>query len=139
MEGARGASRWSRSAVPVTPWALVAIGGLVAAAIDLGYACAFWAARAGLPPSRVLQSIAAGLWGPAAFAGGAATAALGLLLHVGIALAVAGVYYFAARHTSRPAERPWLFGAAYGLGVYAIMTYVVVPLSAAGPGSTDAV
>ena len=34
-------------------------------------------------------------------------------------------------------QRPVLCGAGYGLLLYAIMNYVVVPLSAAGPGSKD--
>ncbi len=30
-------------------------------------------------------------------------------------------------------RRPWTFGALYGVGVYLVMTFVVVPLSAANP------
>ena len=34
-------------------------------------------------------------------------------------------------------ERPVPLGAAYGLLLYVLMNYIVLPLSAAGPGSTD--
>jgi len=34
-------------------------------------------------------------------------------------------------------QRPVLCGAAYGLLLYGVMNYIVVPLSAAGPGSKD--
>jgi hypothetical protein len=59
----------------------VVAGGLVAGAFDIVYACAFWWWKAGEPPPRIFQSVAAGLLGPASFEGGAATAALGLGLH----------------------------------------------------------
>jgi hypothetical protein len=34
-------------------------------------------------------------------------------------------------------ERPVPLGAAYGLLLYVLMNYIVLPLSAAGPASTD--
>ncbi len=61
--------------------AIVVAGGLVAAAFDIAYAGTFWAIRADLPFQRILQSVAAGVLGDASFAGGAATATLGLALH----------------------------------------------------------
>lgn len=114
--------------------ALVAGAGLLAGALDIAYACAYWAVKNGTPPSRIFQSVAAGLLGSAAFSGGPATAALGLTLHFGIAMTIAVVYYAAARNRTVLWRRPWLFGALYGLLVYGVMNYVVVPLSAAGAG-----
>jgi hypothetical protein len=46
-------------------------------------------------------------------------------------------YYLAARRLPLLRERVFLCGAVYGLFLYAVMNYVVVPLSAAGPGSKD--
>jgi hypothetical protein len=46
-------------------------------------------------------------------------------------------YYLVARRWPLLTRRPGLFGAAYGLLLYFIMNYVVVPLSAAGSGSKD--
>lgn len=115
-------------------WAPVVVAGLVAGAIDIGYAAAFWFVRAGTPPRRIFQSVAAGLLGPAAFTGGTSSAALGLLLHFGIALVVAVVFAVAARAWPRLVRQPWRWGVLYGLAVYVVMTYVVVPLSAAGGG-----
>ena len=80
-------------------------------------------------PVRVLQGIASGLLGPAAFSGGAMTAALGLLLHFVIAFAVAGVYYFASRRWRLLVRQPIVFGILYGIGVYWVMNAIVLPLS----------
>lgn len=115
----------------------VAAGGVVAATLDIGYAWAFWALKAGVSVERIFQSVAAGLLGTAAFEGGAATAALGLALHYGNALTMACVYYLAARRWDGLRRRPVRYGAAYGLLLYGVMNYIVVPLSAAGRGSRD--
>ncbi len=111
------------------------LGGLAAGVIDIAYACIFWAVKAGVPPTRIFQSVAAGVLGrEAAVAGGAGTAALGLALHFFIALTVAAVYFAGARYAAALWRRPWAFGALYGVAVFGVMHYVVVPLSAAGGG-----
>jgi uncharacterized membrane protein YagU involved in acid resistance len=115
----------------------VLAGGLVAGTLDIVYACAFWALKAGVPPRRILQSVAAGLLGRASFEGGAATAALGLALHFLIATSMSAAYYLVARRWPLLWRRPVPCGAAYGLILYGVMNYIVVPLSAAGPGSKD--
>lgn len=119
----------------VPPSLAVAAGGLAAGVIDMTYACTFWAIKAGVRPTRIFQSVAAGLLGrQAAVAGGASTAALGLALHFFIALTVAVVYYTGARYAEALWRRPWMFGSLYGVGVFGVMHYVVVPLSAARGG-----
>ena len=112
-------------------------GGLLAGTLDIVYACVFWAVRADIPPTRIFQSVAAGLLGEASFQGGASTAALGLFLHFLIACTMALVYYVAARRWPVFARRPVPLGVAYGLLLYVVMNLVVVPLSAASPGSRD--
>jgi uncharacterized membrane protein YagU involved in acid resistance len=121
-------------AFPTIAWRPVLVAGVVAGAIDIGYACGFWVVRAGTPPTRILQSVAAGLLGPAAFVGGLAAAALGLLLHFAIAVVVAVVFVTTARRWPALARQPWRWGLLYGLAVYVVMNHVVVPLSAAGGG-----
>jgi hypothetical protein len=118
-------------------WAPVLWGGIVAGALDIAYAVLFWAIKAGVPARRIFQSVAAGLLGEASFAGGTATAALGLALHFLIATSMSATYYLVARRWPLLWQRPILCGAGYGLILYGIMNYVVVPLSAAGPGSKD--
>ncbi len=84
-----------------------------------------------------MQSVAAGLLGEASFTGGRATAALGLALHYFIAISMSVAYYLVSRRWPVLWQRPVACGAAYGLLLYGIMNYVVLPLSAAGPRSND--
>ncbi|HEX3766368.1 MAG TPA: hypothetical protein VHW23_47070 [Kofleriaceae bacterium] len=120
-------------------YAVLAIlsGGAIAGMLDIAFACTFWSIKAGVAPTRILQSVAAGLLGAASFQGGAATAALGMVLQLVIATGMAAVYYAVARRWPLLVRRPVAGGAGFGLAAYAVMNYVVVPLSAARPGSHD--
>jgi hypothetical protein len=125
------------SSLPVRqqhPAAYVIAGGLIAGTLDIAYACIFWAMKAAVPVQRIFQSVAAGLLGKASFQGGAATAALGLALHYFIATTMSVVYYLVARRWPLLGQRPVLCGAGYGLILYGVMNYIVVPLSRAGHG-----
>jgi hypothetical protein len=113
----------------------VLAGGFVAGTLDIAYACLFWALKSDVPVQRILQSVAAGLLGEASFEGGGGTAALGLALHYVIALSMSVTYYLLAHRWPLLWQRPFLCGAGYGLLLYVIMNYIVVPLSAAGSGS----
>ena len=119
------------------PWAWVLIGGLVAGTFDITYACTFWAIKRGVAPTRVFQSVASGLLGDASFTGGARTAALGLFLHYFIATSMAVTYWLFARKWTDLWQKPWVYGPLYGVLLYGIMNYIVVPLSAANPGSRN--
>jgi hypothetical protein len=110
-------------------------GGLVAGAIDITYACVFSYVWRGVPPARILQSVASGALGKASYEGGATTAALGLLLHFLIALAWAAVYYLASRRLTVLGRAPYLCGVVYGLLIFAAMNYAVIPLSRAPFGA----
>jgi uncharacterized membrane protein YagU involved in acid resistance len=119
------------------PVVLVLAGGCIAAALDIVFACVYWALSNDVAPSRILQSVAAGVLGQSSFEGGFASAALGLVLHFLIVLVMALAYYAAALRLAALRERAVLFGAAYGLVLYAIMNYVVVPLSRAATGPRE--
>ncbi|HKC41027.1 MAG TPA: hypothetical protein VKC15_15915 [Gemmatimonadales bacterium] len=119
------------------PSAYVLLGGLVAGSFDITYACTFWYLKRGVLPSRVFQSVAAGLLGDASFTGGWRSAALGLALHYFIATSMAVTYYLFARRWSDLWEKPFVYGPIYGVLLYGIMNYIVVPLSAANPGSRN--
>jgi uncharacterized membrane protein YagU involved in acid resistance len=108
-------------------------GGFAAAALDIVNAMVFWNLYAGAKPSAILQSIAAGIQGKAAFAGGATSAALGLALHFLIMGGMAAVYWLACRRWPWMITRPVTAGVGYGLVTWVAMNYVVVPLSRATP------
>jgi hypothetical protein len=107
-------------------------GGLLVGTLDLVFACGWWAIAAGVAPMRILRSIAAGVLGEASFAGGLRSAALGGALHYAIATAMVLAYALVATRLPGLARHPWRWGPPYGLFLYALMNYVVVPLSAAG-------
>lgn len=107
----------------------ILVGGLIAGAIDITYAVGFSAYR-GVAPARILQSVASGLLGSPAYQGGAATAALGLLLHFLLMLIIAAIFYVASLRLRFLVARPVLWGAIYGFLVYWVMNLVVLPLSA---------
>jgi len=121
------------------PWQWVLAGGLVAGTFDITYACVFWWLKRGVLPTRVFQSVASGLLGDASFTGGWRTALLGLALHYSIAMSMAVTYYLFARKWSELWQKPWVYGPLYGVLLYGIMNYIVVPLSAANPGSRNLV
>ena len=111
----------------------ILLGGLVGGFFDITYAIVFSYLRAKVPPTRLLQSVASGLLGPAAFDGGVPTAALGLALHFFIALVAATVYVLASQRLPILIREPLWCGLAYGAGIYAFMNLVVLPLSRTAP------
>ena len=112
----------------------IALCCLIAGTLDLSDALIFYYFR-GVPPTRILQGIAAGILGRPSFTMGTHSALLGLLLHYFIATTVATIYIFASRRL--PLSRhPFLWGGLYGIVVYIVMNYVVFPLSKIGPRPT---
>jgi hypothetical protein len=112
------------------------VGWLVAATCDICYATGFSYWYRGTAPSRILQSVASGVLGAEAYQGGARTAALGLGLHYFNALLITAIFFAAAALVPALVRRPVVTGIAYGLVVYLVMNYVVVPLSRIGPRPT---
>lgn len=121
---------------PLTMSQALLFGGLTVGTLDILDAFIFNGVRSGVSPTRILQFIASGVLGRESFNGGAATAALGLLLHYFIAFVVVAVYLFASQRLPVLARQPFVFGPLYGLAVHLVMHYAVVPLSAVtrGPG-----
>jgi uncharacterized membrane protein YagU involved in acid resistance len=113
-----------------TSRALLAIlfAGLLSGCLDITAAFITWWPR-GVKPSRLLQGIAAGWLGPASFNGGTATAGLGLAFHFLIAFTAAAVFFVVSRKLTFIVRRPILAGALYGIAVYLVMYWVVMPLS----------
>jgi len=111
----------------------ILVGGLIAATFDIVQVTIFYAFK-GVDWIRIPQSVASGLLGKASYSGGMSTVALGYGLHYAISLVMAAVYVLAARRLDILVRRPWLMGTLYGLGLYVVMTYVVVPLSMAKGG-----
>jgi hypothetical protein len=105
-------------------------GGGIAASCDIVYACVVSALLADISPTQVLQSVASGLLGQRAFEGGASAALLGLVAHYAILFVAAALYVAASRRWPWLRQRAVPCGLLFGLGIYLVMNFVVVPLSA---------
>jgi uncharacterized membrane protein YagU involved in acid resistance len=110
----------------------IVFGGLIAGTFDISYAFIFYYLRRGITPVRILQSVASGALGQDAFKGGARTAALGLVFHFLIATIAAAVYYLASRPLRFLVNQAIICGPLYGVCIYLVMNFVVLPLSAIG-------
>jgi hypothetical protein len=78
-----------------------------------------------------LQYVASGVMGNAAYAGGLATALLGLIIELVMTIIIAGIFILGAERI--PLLRRYVIPGSllYGLGVFFVMTFIVQPLSAA--------
>ena len=112
------------------------VGGLFAGTLDIAYAILFSYFRAGISPTRILQSVASGLLGRDAYSGGLTIAALGLGLHFLIAFTATAAFFTGARWFPILISHPIISGVIYGVLIYAIMNYVVIPLSRFPPRAT---
>jgi hypothetical protein len=116
------------------PWGRIFVAtALIAGTLDIIYAIAFSYVRSGTSPSRLLQSVAYGALGRNAYSGGALTAALGLGFHFLIAFTITAVFFVATSHYPSLSRRPLITGSVFGIGVYVVMNFVVIPLSRIGP------
>jgi hypothetical protein len=106
----------------------ILLGGFIAGTIDIGAA----ALINFISPLLILHFIAGGLLGKAALAGGAAVGVLGLGLQWAMSLLIAAVYVVACGRLPVLRRRWIASGVAYGVVVFFVMNYVVVPLSAWG-------
>ena len=83
---------------------------------------------------RILQSIASGIFGKSAYAGGMETALYGLLFHYIIATSWAAAYFFVFPIIPFFRTQKMLSGLLYGVVVWLVMNLVVLPLSNVGQG-----
>jgi hypothetical protein len=109
--------------LPTIFWA-----GLLCGAIDITAAFVTWVPR-GATPMGILQGIASGLLGSKSFEGGWPTAMLGAAIHFFIAFSAAAVFYLASRKFFFLTQRPILSGLFYGVAVYLVMYWIVMPLA----------
>jgi uncharacterized membrane protein YagU involved in acid resistance len=111
----------------------ILIAGTIAAVLDAAFAFVAYVVIAGRYNfESLLQYIASGLLGHEAFAHHGLTgwliAVLGFVLHFGISLSVAGVFYITLRRFADTPARAVTVGLLYGAAVWMFNTAVVLPL-----------
>ena len=122
----------------LSPARAILYGTIVIGTLDIVDAFAFFGLRSGSTPMRILQSIASGWLGRAAYTGGARAAALGAVTHYFIAFGIVATYFVASRRMSVLIRHPIVCGIVYGLLVYLFLNRVVIPLSAIGAAAGPA-
>jgi hypothetical protein len=110
----------------------ILIGGLIAGILDLSSAIIITLYYHG-NVTRMLQGIASGALGKAAFEGGPGTAALGVGFHFLIAFTATTVFYLASRKIGFLTEQAVVAGVLYGIAVYLFMYLGVQPLAGLHP------
>ena len=110
----------------------IVAGGLAAGLLDLVDALVAYKLAFGMSPVVIYQFVASGLLGKAAYAGGPAMALLGLAIHFLIAFTAAAVFVLASERLPQLRRDAVGWGLAFGLAVFAVMTFVVIPLSRIG-------
>lgn len=109
----------------------IALGGMFIFIVQLVHIWIVATLIQGSPFITVSQYFASGALGESAFAGGAVTALLGVLFHLIVSFAIAAVFNLSADRS--PLLRRYAIAGSllYGLGVYIVMNFIVLPLSAA--------
>ncbi|MEO5560200.1 MAG: hypothetical protein ABIO49_10055 [Dokdonella sp.] len=110
-------------------WLQVFLGGLLIALGDMSFAIAVWFGWNAAGIVRVFQSIAVGVLGKASYDGGVPTAILGAALHLIMATLFVAIYTLVARRAPAILRKPFVLGPAYGVVIYLVMNFVVMPLS----------
>jgi hypothetical protein len=113
------------------PGAAIFWGGFIAGTLDIASA-AITTVMGGGSPIRMLQGIAYALIGVGAFKGGLGTALLGLACHFSITFGAAAAYWMVSRMMPVLIKKAVACGLLYGIVVYGITNYVIVPLSRIG-------
>ena len=104
----------------------IVAAGLTVGVLDISSAFVIWWQR-GVAVRRGLQGIAAGLLGANSYDGGLLTAGLGLSLHFFVAFVVVSIFYLASRKIDFLTIHPGVSGVLYGIGVYIVMYWFVLP------------
>jgi hypothetical protein len=124
-------NRFSRSGRQSATLAIL-WGGGIAGTLDILSAAIDTTLR-GHDPIMMLKGIASALIGKGnAFNNGFAPALLGLACHFAIAFGAAAAYYMVSRKLRILVERPVICGLLYGVVVFLVTNYVIVPLSRIG-------
>lgn len=104
----------------------IVIATLIAGTLDILSAFVF-AGMAGMKPLAVLRFVASGPFGASPGAS-LAWAATGLAVHFAIMACMAGAYMVAARNIPALLRHPILAGLAYGLVLWLVMYWIVLPM-----------
>lgn len=103
---------------------------LVAGTLDMTGAIVVWSfILQKVTPLQILQGIASGIFGKAAFTGGSAIAVYGVFFHYIIAFSFTTLYFLVYPQIPFLQKQKLISGLLYGVFAWAFMNYIVLPLS----------
>lgn len=113
--------------------AAILVSGLIVGTFDAIAASLFSYGFSGGSPASVFRYVASGVFGREALTGGGAVAVWGLLFHYIVATGWTALFYFLYPKISFLRSSKYVAGIAYGVFIWLMMNFVVVPLSNVPP------
>lgn len=89
--------------------------------------------RSGITPGRVFRYIASALFGNEAYAPGWVPVMEGVIIHFLIACIWSLLFFLFYPRITLLRQNKWIVGACYGVLVWLVMTFIVLPLSLVPP------
>ena len=114
--------------------AAILIAGLIVGTFDAIAASVFSYGFSGSTPDKVFRYVASGVFGKEAFGGGMSVAAWGLFFHFIVATGWTALFYLLQPKISFLSSK-YIAGIAYGIFIWLMMNFVVVPLSNVPPAT----
>ncbi len=111
----------------------ILISGLIVGTFDAIAASVFSYGFSGASPDKVFRYVASGVFGKEALTGGMSVAAWGLFFHYIVATGWTALFYFLYPKINVLSSSKYVAGIAYGLFIWLMMNFVVVPLSNVPP------
>lgn len=112
--------------------------GLFVGTLDILAALTKYYVTTGRNPLFIFRYIASGIMGNEAFSGGTGTILAGVVLHYCIALSFTLLFCFLYRNLRFCSRHKVLTGILYGIFIWAVMAFLVVPLSHTPKGPFNA-
>jgi hypothetical protein len=109
--------------------AKILLAGIIAGTLDITAAMLQFFIKTGKDPFIVPKFIASGVFGSTAMKGGADTIAWGFLFHYMIAMSFTVFFFWLCSRRPALLQNRLLTGIGYGIFTWAVMRFVVVPLS----------
>ncbi|MFM9839916.1 MAG: hypothetical protein ACKVOQ_16740 [Cyclobacteriaceae bacterium] len=106
--------------------------GLIVGAFDAVAASLQAYIMRGITPDKVFTFVASGAFGQSAYEGGSIMALIGLVFHFIIAIGWTFIFYVAFPKLTILQSNKFFVGMAYGIFIWLIMNFVVIPLSLIG-------
>ena len=120
---------------PISLPAAILLSGLIVGIFDAIAASVFSYGFSGASPDKVFRYVASGVFGKEALTGGMPVAAWGLFFHFIVATGWTTLFYLLRPKIAFLSSSKYTAGIGYGIFIWLMMNFVVVPLSNVPPST----